>query len=92
MNNYKEANNFYTVYYQRIENEWILNEMESIKACIQKKQDFNWNGFKVCFEKSRVRIFQYGCLIIKINKKFTNLDDRVLNSLIKHFYIKAWQN
>jgi hypothetical protein len=43
MNNYKEANNFYTVYYQRIENEWILNEMESIKACIQKKQDFNWS-------------------------------------------------
>jgi hypothetical protein len=92
MKNYQEENNFYSVYYQQIENEWIRNEMKSVKACIQKKQDFNWNGFKVCFNKSGVRIFQYGCLIISIRQKSAHTNDLVVNALRKHFYLKAWQN
>jgi hypothetical protein len=91
-NNFKTETNLYTLYYQSIENDWINSEMNLMKVYTNRKLDFTWCGFKVCFVKSGVRIFQYGCLIIRIRQKSGHTNDLVINALRKHFYLKAWQN
>lgn len=90
--NYRAENNIYASFYKSFENDWINNESILLKIFISRKQDFSWYGFNASFAKSGVRIYQYGCLIITIHKKSANFDTRVLNFLIKHLYIKSWQN
>jgi hypothetical protein len=92
MKNHEAQNHYYTINYQQIENEFTQNERKVLTVFISNKQDFTWYGFTVCFKKSEVEIYQYGCCVTRIHKNCFKLNSRMMNFLIKHFYIKAWQN